>query len=74
MLKQELQGDPCGRLNPFVDLVFGIAGQLVGRFCSYLLPFCPDEMAEQSQLEVLTNQMGHPVEDVYEIWDYQKQL
>ena len=33
----------------------------MGRFCSYLLPYCPGKMAELSQHEVVTDQMGHPV-------------
>ena len=33
----------------------------MGRYCSYLLPYCPSKMAERSQREVVTDEMGHPV-------------
>ena len=35
--------------------------QLLGRYCSYQLPFYPGKMAELSQREVVTILMGHPV-------------
>ena len=33
----------------------------MGRYRSYLLPLCPSKMAELSQWEVVTDEMGHPV-------------
>ena len=46
--------------------MFGKFRQLVGRYCycSYLLPYCPGKVAELSQREVVTNEMGHPVRNV----------
>ena len=51
-----IQGDPSRWLR------FMKFPQLVGRFCSYQLPFypCPGKMVELSQQEVFNNEMGHP--------------
>ena len=32
----------------------------MGRYYSYLLPYYPSKMAELSQREVITDEMGHP--------------
>ena len=53
----KIQGDPSGWLQPPVD--FGLGGS--SSYCSYQLPFSPGKMAELSQQEVVTIQMGHPV-------------
>ena len=53
--QKRILGDTSGQLKPPVYL-----WQIVGRFCCYLLPYCPDKMVELSQQEVKTDQMCHP--------------
>ena len=54
----QLQGDPFGRLKPLVDLEFGIfhyPAQAVGSYST------SSEMSYLSQLEALTDHIGHYV-------------
>ena len=46
-------------VTTYHGLRFGKFWQLVGRHCSYQLPYCPGNMGELSQQEVVTIQIGH---------------
>ena len=53
-----LQGDPSGWLQPPIDL--GLITSSSG-WAAIVATYCPGKVAELSQLEVVTIQMGHPV-------------